>query len=81
MPQVEVNAPKLDVMSKADAPMMLTVDIGVTATHPTTGEKLEVIRSLTNPFFFVIRGEKGVGIIDITPMIQECMTHVEARNF
>lgn len=81
MPQVEVNAPKLDVMPKADVPIMLTVDIGVTATHPATGEKLEVIRSLTNPFFFVIRGEKGVGIIDITPMIQECMTHVEARNF
>lgn len=81
MPQVEVNAPKLDVMPKDEVPMMLTVDIGVTATHPTTGEKLEVVRSLTNPFFFVLRGEKGVGVIDVQPMIQECLLHVEARNF
>lgn len=79
--QVEVNAPALSVFPKAEQPMMLTLDLGVTATHPSTGEKFEVVRSLTSPFFFVIKGEKGIGVIDITPMIQECMTHVEARNF
>ena len=79
--QVEVNAPTLDVMPVAETPMMLTVDLGVSATHPATGEKFEVVRSLTSPFFFVIKGEKLTGIIDVTSMIQECFIHVEARNF
>ena len=77
---VEVNAPMLEVFPKAEQPMMLTLDLGVTATHPSTGEKFEVVRSLTSPFFFVIKGEKLTGVIDITSMIQECMLHVDAKN-
>lgn len=76
---VDVNGPRLIVRPRSERPMMLHESVA-TLTHPATGERIEISRSVSNPFFFQMTGDLLTVSIDIAPLMQEAALHVEARN-
>lgn len=76
---VDVNGPRLIVRPRSERPMMLHENVA-TPTHPATGERIEISRSVSNPFFFQMTGDLLTVSIDIAPLMQEAALHVEARN-
>lgn len=76
---VDVNAPRLIIRPRAARPMMLHESVA-TLTHPVTGERIEISRSVTNPFFFQMTGDLLTVSIDITTLMQEAALHIDAQN-
>lgn len=82
MAKIQLNGPVLDAEPKAERPrsMVMTIDIGATATVPNTGEKIEIAQSVANPFVFILHGEKMEGTLDLRSVIQEALIHVTKEN-
>lgn len=72
---VTVNGPYVDLVARPDAPFMLTEHVA-TLTNPGTGEEMAVVRSVSNPFVFSIRGDETNATFDLSAMIQEVALHV-----
>lgn len=75
---VTLNAATLTVTEKTERPeqLRMTIDIGARATHPATGETVDIVGCVGNPFVFILRGKSRYGEIDFQSMIQEALTHI-----
>jgi len=76
---IPVNGPTIEVMPKADEPLVLTTACASTVM-PSTGEEFDIVGVLGRPFLYHIRGEKLTGIVDVSSVIQEALLHVLKEN-
>ena len=75
---VPVNGPTAVVFDRNALHLMLSESVA--STESGSDERIEIVRSVGNPFFFQIRGEKLTANIDISGAIQEAILHVLKEN-
>ena len=80
MTDIQVNAPTMKVSQIPERPAHFYLTETVATTAGPDGERLEVMRPITNPFMFIIRGQKNEAEIDLNPFIQEALLHVLRGN-
>lgn len=76
---VSVNGPTITIMARENSGLFLREE-AARFTDPSTGEVLQVTRSVTNPFHFQVTGEKLIAEIDLTPVFQEALLHIVKAN-
>ena len=77
---IELNGPAFSVEANEERPAMFMLCETVASTKSNTDEPIEIVRALTNPFIFEIRGEKLTGKIDLNTVFQEAILHVLREN-
>ena len=75
---IPVNGPYIEVMPRAEEPMRMTMRAAATTSE--SGEEIEVLNMLGNPFVIVLRGEKLACTIDISSVVQEALLHTIREN-
>lgn len=78
--EIRVNGPRVEIEKRSDRPRALFLSESCASTVSESGEEIEIVRSLTNPFYFELRGEVFTGKLDIKGVIQEALLHVVREN-
>lgn len=78
---IQVNGLTVHVEPKTERPRAFLLCESAASTTTPSGEKIEIVRSITNPFHFEIRGERATINLNLEPIFQEAMLHVVRENF